>query len=254
MRLFLGFLLFDTIFRSIAALTPYREWCKELNIRHYPYGLPDPEEREQLARKRADADHDLVTERVMQSFDSLWDYFKPWPEAQSRKKMYGPGDAGKFAYCWMTTRLGFCENLVFAPQRWTMFSPNVGSWDPVVRARLVYQDGTRESQRTIAEPSDLAHHDNWRFLSEKWLQVTTKLQSDDDSRRGYCNLLAHRHPRNEAGSPLVKIELIELRYDYPPPDEDARAFLDRQKVPLGKETIAPFYEYDVASRKGRKLP
>jgi hypothetical protein len=253
MRLFLGFLLFDIIFRSFIALVPYNDWRKELEMRKLPLALPDPEEREDLARKTEDADHDLLTERTMRSFDSLWEFWKPWPSAESRKKMVTFADAGKFTLAWMSTRLDFLENLVHLQQNWTMFSPNVSNYDRVVRAQLAYEDGSEQSVRNESEPDDLLHYSSFRFLTEKRLQYTTRLGNDDDARRGYGNLLAHRYPRNEAGSPLKKVYLTLVLYDYPKPGEDARAAMEEQFVPLGKEKYAPFYVYDVATRKGRKL-
>src|SRR5262245_21511163 len=84
MRLFLGFVLFDMLFRSFMALVPHRDWGKEFGMSTMPRGLPAPQEREELARKRAEADHNLLTERVMSSFDSLWEFWRPWPGPETR--------------------------------------------------------------------------------------------------------------------------------------------------------------------------
>jgi hypothetical protein len=255
MRFFLGFVLFDMVFHSFAALVPYGSWCKEYEIAKMPRGLPDPELREELARASVEADHNLLTERVMSSFDSLWEYWRPWPGPESRKKMSDLEDVSKVAVAWTATRLDFIEHLFRVKQGWIMFSPNVGKYDEVYRARLVFADGSKETVRTIAEPADLVHFDSFRFGSEKWLISTwTRIgEGDEDSQRGFCNLLAHRRPRNEAGSALKIIYLVSVRYNYPKPGEDAREFMESQKVPLGEEKNAPFYEYDVTTRKGRKI-
>src|SRR4051794_33361804 len=79
MRLFLGFILFDMVFHSFVILWPYKKWCDEYGVEKLPQGLPGPQTRAELARARADADHDLLTERVMSSFDSVWLFWKPWP-------------------------------------------------------------------------------------------------------------------------------------------------------------------------------
>jgi len=42
---------------------------------------------------------------------------------------------------------------------------------------------------------------------------------------GYCNLLRHRYPESDAGSPLREIRLFVVRYDLPPPGVDARRWL-----------------------------
>jgi hypothetical protein len=250
MRLLLGLLVFDMVFHSLAVLTPYLSWCKELGVAHLPDRLPTREER---ARLRAASDEDApdpAAERVWESADDVWRFWRPWPGAESRRRIDGAAGYGKFYFCWATTRLGFLEQLVRAPQRWTMFSPNVGRWDNVVRARLVYEDGSAVTLRNPAEPQSAARYESLRFLSEKKLQYATKLEYDEDCRLGYCNLLAHRHPDN-AGSPLVQVQLVIVSYAYPPPGvRDRAAFLRAQDEPDGEELLRPFYEYDVASRRG----
>jgi hypothetical protein len=253
MRLFLGLLLFNMIFRSFMALTPYREWCAELEMESMPLGLPGIEERERLAREGGQTGRDVLSERIGKSFQSVGEYWKPWPTSQTRAKMNGLDDVGKFSLAWLATRGDFLGSLIHVRPKWMMFSPNAGKYDEVVRARLVYSDGSQDTVRTIAEPADILHHDSLRFLTEKQLQYSTRLYDDDEARRGWCNLLAHRHSHNEAGSSLKTIVLVVVRYDYPPPGTDVRVALAQLIVPLGQEKNPPFYEYDVGSRTGRKL-
>src|SRR5438105_15593130 len=87
MRLFLGVIVFDMVFHSFAALFPYRDWCKGYQIDTLPLGLPDPEERAALDRAQPEANHRLLTERVMSSFDSPCQFWKPCPATESRTKM-----------------------------------------------------------------------------------------------------------------------------------------------------------------------
>ena len=253
MRIFLSVLLFDIIFRSFSALFPYLQWAEELEMARLPLRFPDPEERRELALENDNADPDAVTRRVMRTFDSLRDYWNPWPGASTRNRMAGGEDIARYAFTWLATRLAFLENLVRFEQQWTMFSPNVGTFDQLARARLIHADGSTATFRCPAEPADVLHFDGFRFLAEKRLQYSTKLERDGDARRGFCNLMANRHPRNAAGQPVTKVQLVVVRYAYPEPGADVRATLVKQIVPLGKERNPPFYEYDVATRRGRRL-
>jgi hypothetical protein len=256
MRIFLTFIVFDMVFHSLAVLTPHKDWCKDLGMKEFPEPLPTVEEMRELADKTNEDGPDPVADRVLDSFDSLWEYFKPWPSSRTRKKIRSLDDAGKYTLCWLTTRLGFMEQLVRFEQRWTMFSPNVGKYDTAVRAKLVYADGSARFHRTEADPEDLTNYSHW--FKEKVLEYSTKLANDSDARLGYCNLLAHRYPKNEHGSPLVRIYLIKVRINYPPPDEeDIAGFMRRQNGPPGWEQKKPFYEYDPTNpnknRRGKRL-
>src|SRR5262245_17680991 len=90
MRIFLGFLLLDIVFHSYAALTPYRDWCEDLGIETRPTrGLPSPERCRELAVNTSETNPAPVEDRVWEAFDAAWDFFKPWPSAQTRRKMRG---------------------------------------------------------------------------------------------------------------------------------------------------------------------
>jgi hypothetical protein len=275
MRCLLAFLLTHIVGHSIISLLPYRDWADDLDLDTRPRRLPTWEERQELSASASADNPDPVTERVMVSCDSVWEFFRPWPSAEVRKtltkraaerrEVEGEGeggrpawvgdwnDRGKFVVSWVGTRLRFQERVLGFDQSWTMFSPNVGKGDWVVRSRLLYADGTDLVVHSLADPEDLTRYRTLRLLSEKVLQYSLKMHKDGDRRLGYCNLLAHRHPANGDGSPLVTIHLIQVGYDYPSPGEDIAAELAAQNGPPDWEKTDPFFEYDVRSRKGRDL-
>jgi hypothetical protein len=252
LRVFLFLVVFDMIYHSLAALLPYKDLCKELDMPAFPKALPTRAEMRELAAKGSPGTTDPVGERLMETADSLWEYFRPWPSAATRKKMSGVGDGLKFAYCWLSSRVGFFEQLVRFEQRWTMFSPNVVTDDFLARAKLVYRDGSVAFRRTSADPEDLTRYAHW--FKEKVLEYETKLDYDPEARLGWCNLLAHRYPRSPGGAPLDKIYLIRVKVLYPAPDEeDIEGFMRRQSEDTAWKKKAPFWEYEVATRKGKRL-
>jgi hypothetical protein len=275
MRLLIGFFLVHIIVQSIiSALCPYRDWADELDVPKFPKGLPDSEEREKILTEGVDDSPYPLTDRVMEAFDSVWAYHKPWPAPRAREALakraakrradYEEGettiapwvgdlaDGGRFVVAWVGTRLLFQEKLTGYDQSWRMFSPNVGKRETLVRARLVYEDGSTRAVHSPADPEDLTCYRSMRFCSEKTLQYSTKLERDGERRIGYCNLVSHRYPTN-GGSRLVKVQLIKIRYRYPAPGDDAYEALSEQTGPPGWEKEAPFYEYNVQTRKGKRL-
>ena len=66
-------------------------------------------------------------------------------------------------------------------------------------------------------------------------------------------LLAHRHRANGRGSPLKCVYVYKVRYNYPEPGEDVPAFLAAQNGPPNWDADGPFFVYDPATRRGRKL-
>jgi hypothetical protein len=270
MRCLLVFLLIQVVGQSLVSLAPYERWAKELGMERFPDRLPTLEEwrtAETPVNQRSNG------ERLLRSLQSMGHYFKPWPSAAARTGMTrratarraahagGQGlwvgdwaDRGKFALCWVGTRLQFQQNLVGLDESWLMFAPSVLKSEVAVRFRLVYEDGTETVVHTLTDPEDLTHYTTHRLLSEKILQYSSKLVSERSRRLGYCNLLAHRHPTNAAGSPLVQILLVKIEYIFPGPAEDAKAFLAAQNGPPGWERRPPFFAYHVQTRTGRDLP
>jgi hypothetical protein len=165
-----------------------------------------------------------------------------------------PGDLGRWAFCWASSRLELWENLVGFRQQWQMFSPGASRRKWVTRARLIYSDGTTRVVRNHGDPEDLTRYSHW--FEEKILDHELAVDDDEDradEALGYCNLLAHRHARNKAGRPLKTIRLFQVRYDLTPPGADARAWLEAQTGPPPDQVFPDFYEYDVANRDGKFL-
>jgi hypothetical protein len=261
MRIFLSLLLFDIVFHSFAALTPYRdwidgkshrEWSNEMGLKLFPKPLPSWAEIDELAAQARSGHSAPVVERVLESCDSVWDYFKPWPPAKTGRKAQSWQEMGKYAFCWVASRLNFLEHLTGVHQGWTMFSPSVSTGARVARMRLQFANGSVQEVRLTADPADLTSYSHW--FEEKLLDTQLPVIRDYDARIGYCNFLAHRHRTSAQGSPLQTIYVYQVRYRYPDPDEEADQVLRDQNGPPGWDRDGPFFVYDVASRTGRKLP
>jgi hypothetical protein len=253
MRIFLAFLVFDMLFQSFVALTPADDWCKELGMRKFPDSLPTAEKRRQLAEKTSDDNPDPIGDRVWEAVDSVWDFFKPWPSQQTRRKIADWGDRRRFAVCWLTTRLGFLNRLVRFEQGWEMFSPNVVKGERFIRVQLRFADGSEENFPLTSFPEDLTRYDGLRFFDKKRRQVQIKLSQDREARLGYYALIAHRQPHNDRGSPLTRIYLYKVWVHYPAPGEDAEAVLREQNGAWDRDDQQPCFEYDVNTRKGYQL-
>jgi hypothetical protein len=273
MRLLLAFFLTHVVGESLVTIFPIDQFADQLDMRRRPRRLPTCEEQQKLLAEATDDNPAPLADEVTASLDSVWEFHKPWPSHDTRKAMQerawerrliqadgGPpawlgnwGDRGKFVLAWVGYRLEWQERLLGFDQSWRMFSPSVGKGDWIVRARLVYEDGSEVVVHSLADPEDLTRFRTPRFGSEKILQYSLKLEKHDTRRVGYCNLLSHRHATNEAGSPLVKILLVKIGYDYPSPWEDVRAELKAQIGPPDWEKTPPFFEYDVKKREGKEL-
>jgi hypothetical protein len=255
MRIFLCVLLFDIIYRSLSVLLPWSDWISDLDMKKYPRRLATREERERLAAQATADNPNPVLKETMLALDSIWEYWKPWPGPDTRDRMNSRQDRVKFALAWLTSRLDFVENVVGINEEWPMFSPGVSKRKWVARARLIYADGSQRIIRNHGDPEDLTRYSHW--FEEKILDHELKVEDDErsiDEAFGYCNLLAHRYSRNDAGKELKTIRLFMVRYDFPPPGADARAFLAAQNGPPKDQVYPDFYEYDVARRHGKFLP
>jgi hypothetical protein len=260
MRIFLSVIIFDMVFHSLAVLTPYMQWCKELEMTRYPYRLPTADEMHRLAEKQSPNNPDPVGDRVLDSLDSVWDFFKPWPSESARRKVRDWPARARYALCWLTTRLEFCEHLAGIHQEWVMFSPSVANEKRKARASLEFADRSHQEVRfDSSDPADLTHYSHW-FVDRinnyevevcQADKITTKDPSaaDPEACLGYCNLLAHRHRRNGRGKPLVRIFLHKVTYQLPEPGVDARAFLEKQSgPPENQRERKPFFVADVKTR------
>lgn len=254
MRLFLGFLLFEIVFRSFSVCFNWPGWAEDLDMRTMPRRLPTRAEMAELARGARPGEPDPVREDVMIALDSLWEFFKPWPGRDVRPKLRSWGDTGRWAFVWLSSRLEFLENVAGVNEEWPMFSPSVSKEQGLARARLVYADGTERVVRSRSDPEDLTSYGHW--FEEKVLDYELKVQEGEgkgSDNFGWCNLLAHRHARNEAGSELKTIYLFLVRYDLTPPGADAREWMRRQTGPPPEQRYKDFYEYDVRARHGKRL-
>jgi hypothetical protein len=250
MCLFVGFMLFWMAFRSLMYAFGGDDMARKLKMYAEPdVGLPMLNGPDESGEERGD------TERVMEALDSAWVFFRPWPGPRTRRTMNGYADLPKFALVWASTRLHFLETLTGTEQGWGMFTPDCSTQHVLPRARLFYADGEERLIRGPAEPRDLTRYGHgFNYLRE---------QIEQDAERGYwkscegyCTILGHRYPRNEAGSPLVRIRLYEVVFRFPPPGVDPVEFMQKQQRDVedgGANCSGDYYEYDVASGKGRDL-
>lgn len=254
MRVFLFVLVFDIVFRSFSILIDREnDWPGELAMKTMPVRLDTRAQREGKLLRRTPGQPHPVVEDVMASFDSVWEFFKPWPGAETRQRLYSWREGGKFVFCWLNTRLSFFENLVGINEEWPMFSPYVANEKDFTRARLTFADGSTQIVRQHRDPEDPCHYSRW--LQEKVLNYERMVTSSGGEayRLGYCNLLAHRYHKNAAGSPLVSIRLFTVIYKLPHPGEDAAAVLRAQREMPAGQVSPDYYHYDVARRDGKKL-
>lgn len=254
MRLFLFVLVFDIVFRSCSILIDRdNDWPGELSMRTMPVRLDTRAERAEKLRQWAPGQPNPVTKDVKECLDSIWEFFKPWPSRDTRARIHSWRDGGKYVYCWLNTRLSFLENLVGINEEWPMFSPYVAAKKDITRARLTFADGTTRIVRQRRDPEDLCHYSHW--FEEKVLNYERLVLHDgwDRYKRGYCNLLAYRYPRNAAGSPLVSIRLFNVTYEFPPPGVDAVAHLRAQTGPPPEQISGDYFHYEVATREWHNI-
>jgi len=269
MRIFLSVLLFDMIFRSCSVLYPWRRWAEELQMETMPRRLATAAECKDLGQQATPDNPHPVRDRTLESLTSLRRFLAPWPTPQTHTHLDNPSAWGKYSLVWMTSRLSLFEHVVGFNNEWPMFSPDVADIKTVARARLVYADGSERIVRSHADPVDLNAYSHWN--EDKILNHELKVRWERSRKEecfGWCNWLAHRHPRNADGFLLVKIQLFEVTYRLAPPGCDASSWYKEQmrltpdhvpSTPPGPDEKArwqtgpAFYEYDPAAREGRML-
>src|SRR5262249_50758676 len=146
----------------------------------------------------------------------------------TRVKVRSWEDGGKFAFCWLSSRLSYTEALLGYDEEWPMFS-DLAHERRHTRARLVYAGGSDRVVRQTTQPPDLAPSSCWN--QEKVYDYETKVRNEAGHAahcQGYCNWLAHRYARNESGAALKTIVLYRVWYDLPRPGTDARAHYEEQ--------------------------
>jgi hypothetical protein len=251
MRLFLAYFLFDMVTRGLILLTPADDdWFDELAMESNPLALPSRDELRQCASGE-NPDYDSKWQRYVASFKSASRFLVPVPEKETREKITSAADVGKYTLTWLGSRQAFIGRMVGVDQNWPMFSPNVGDDDTMGRLLLIYEDGAQQEYHLLCDPEDLTSYSHW--FQEKRLQTETKVHRDEAVRLGFCQMLARRQPRNEKGSPLVRIQVFKVTYHYPSPYENAKEVLRQQTGPPAEQTEPVFWEYDVASGAGRSL-
>lgn len=248
MRFFLGFLLFDIIGHSFLSLAPYRDWLEERKLKNFPKALPTQAQIKHLLEGN---EEESLGDRLLETADSVWDFYKPWPERTVRDSLTTSNDVIMYSVSWIVSRLDGLESALNIPQRWVMFSPNASRSATVARFRLKYADGSTKVIRLTADPEDLTNYGHW--FEEKILDAELKVPSDWDSRVGYCNFLAHQHARSESGAGLAAIYVYKIRYEYPVPGENIAEKLQKQNGPPEWDKNGPFFVYDPSDKSGRRL-
>ena len=244
MRLFLGGIIFYMCWQSLIPLTPVKEWIEDFDMEYIPKGLPTVPEMEKLASENDGVGLPPLTDRILESADSLWVFCKPWPADNVRDEIDSWEDSGKYALCWITTRLDFVEYLTGFHQGWLMFSPNARTKCSFVRPRLVYQDDTVRDIHLDVEPKDLTtYHHPWFNLKPRMLQE--ELISSRTTRLGYCKYLTKKYPKSQSGAPLKQIDLHNVDYEYAEPGEDYLKKMSSQSNPSDWDEGDPVWIYDV---------
>ncbi len=258
MRLFLAYFLFDMFSRSLIMLTPAEDdWIDELGMKTKPMALPSREELKQIDEGSHPDSYTSRADRWRASGKSAARYFLPYPTDNTLDKMRAAdglervGMVGKYAMVWLSSRMGFVGRMVGVDQDWPMFSPNVGRDDTVARLKLIYDDGSEVEHRLVCDPVDLTAYSHW--FEEKRLQTACKVHRDYDTRLGYCHMVAHHYARHENGAKLVRILVFKCTYNYPSANDDEQEWLAEQTGPPPSQIDPPFWEYDVATRTGRRL-
>jgi hypothetical protein len=252
MRLFLSVLVFDIVFQSFAAALHITDWRERLKVKRYPLRLPTWDEIDQLKEDESPANPHPVADRLLDTFDAAWDFFKPWPDRKSRRRLDDWEDCTRYSVCWLSTRLQFCEHLLGFQQGWPMFSPTVNHDKTKPRARLIYADGSRRVVRLEAsDPPDLTHYSRW-FVDRVNNYEMDVEKTDTLGCLGFCNLLAHRH-RTRGGQPLVRIEIFLVRYYFPEPDQDAATVFREQSGPPRRQWRRPFLRVEVKTHPDGSL-
>jgi len=255
MRIFLFVLVFNMVFRSHMSLFPWTDWMEELEMERRPVRLASQREIANLASRASEANPHPLRDDLLASADSVWEYWRPWPSPKTRPKLRTGKDWTKYTLAWMSSRFDFVETILGINQDWPMFSPNVSKKKWLTRCRLIYADGSQKIVRQTADPEDLTCYSHW--FQEKILDYELHIREGEGrvvDCEGYCNLLAHRHPRSEGDSPLARIELFQIWYAYCPPGEDPVAFYRAQNGPPADQVSPTFFKYDAATKSGKMLP
>lgn len=249
LRLFIATSVIGIVARSAFNIGMHHmPWRVQLEMHTVPLPLPSRAERAQITAGDSPRYRSLA-ERWVASASSVLRFFQPWPTARTAAHLEHTGDWLRYVAVWSHTRLEFLGRIVGVDERWTMYSPSVGTSRKVVRAVLHFHDGATVELRCLAEPQDLS-----RFLrpfAQRRLQHDVNLGNLAEVRLGWSRWLARTHAVNVGGSPLTRIELHFVKHALAPPSEDARAFWSRENARPIVEP--PFFRFDVATDTGSSL-
>lgn len=192
-------------------------WRDDLDMHTVPLPLPSAVEREAIAQGRSPR-YESLPSRLLATGASVLRFANPLPPHKTRRHLTDAGHWLMYAAVWVHTRLEFTGRLIGVDERWTMFSPTVGTTRTIVRTVLSYSDGVEVSVRSRAEPDDLTGF--VRPFAQRRLQHDLNLTQLEDVRLNWCRWLARVRPTSSNGAPLHTIALYEVRYRLPAPDVD----------------------------------
>lgn len=243
-RFFICCCVFGILVRSgLNTFMHHMDWVEELGMFTVPLPLPSSAERAEL-ESQGSPRHASLKDRLWSSASSVLRFASPLPSAHTAGRLDTERQWLKYATTWLHTRLEFVGRLIGVDERWTMYSPSVGTERKVVRAVLSYADGSTLSVRSLAEPRDFTTF--VRPFAQRRLQHDINLSQLNSVRSSWCRFLADTHARHASGSPLQSIALYELRHALPPPGAESEAHWraeDARPLPA-----APSWSWDMAGK------
>ncbi len=229
---------------SLNIFMHHTDWLDELGMYTVPKPLPGAAER-----------HDIVTassvggpslgQRLAATGASVLRFANPLPTNKVAARLTDGRKWLEYALVWGHTRLEFLGRLVGVDERWTMFSPSVGTKRTALRAVLTYADGSVVSVRSKAEPDDFTHF--VRPFAQRRLQHDLDLTQLEDVRLNWCRYLARTRAHNTANAPLQAIALYEIRHALPPPGVDPQHHWQAENARQLPST--PTYVYDLIAER-----
>lgn len=248
LRVFIAVSLTTMVVRSsLNTVMHHLDWATELEMFTLPYPLPDARERDDI--RAGKSRYATLTERTASSATSALRFFNPLPSAKTAPHLTSATAWLEYGVAWLHSRLEFVGRLIGVDERWTMFSPSVGTRRVAVRARLHFADGAVTEVRTRVEPDDFTNF--LRPFAQRRLQHAINLTQLDDVRTGWCRALSRTHSTNESGAALLVIDLHKVRHDLAPPHSDPVAHWNAEN--LRPVENAPFWRCDVLNGTSEAL-
>lgn len=220
-------------------------WLEELEMYTVPLALPSRAERREIAEGHS-SKYVSLGARLLATGASLVRFVQPLPAPRTASHLDNLTSWLHYVAVWGHTRLEFLGRLIGVEERWTMYSPSVGTSRGVVRGILHFRDGSRLEIRSLAEPADLTTF--IRPFAQRRLQHDINISNLDEVRLGWARSLAKNNPHNEHGSPLTQIDLHMVQHDLAPPHVDRQEFWARENLRPVAEL--PFWRYDPVTDEG----